>query len=371
MPAMNETTIILCQADSGIARELATLCVDLAAEANAAPPEWVQVFPASSGTLEASDGRRFKLSDAAAVIAASLAGGRDLPIDFDHATDLAAKEGRPAPACGWIKAFEIRDDGIWAQVAWNERGRTALAGLEYRYLSPVFSLTKDTREVTRILRASLTNNPAFEMTALAHAQQEKNPVDELLKALCQALGLDLEKTDRDAAIARVTELAARQGDAAVPVTELASALGIDAEGAKPESLVTAIAALKAQAAAAEPDPTKFVDLATFRATRDQLAALQSSISTERAAAAVDSAIKDGRLIPAQRDWGIAYASRDLAGFEEFVGKQPQLVGGRVAPPAGESGKPVLSETDRALCAGLGISEEKFLAQRQREQEAVR
>src|SRR3546814_18307145 len=79
-------------------------------------------------------------------------------MDYDHATDLAAPEGRPAPAAGWIEALEDRSDGIWGRVTWTPHGAQALKNREYRFLSPVFTHLEDGR-VIRLLRASSTTNP--------------------------------------------------------------------------------------------------------------------------------------------------------------------------------------------------------------------
>ena len=64
-------------------------------------PEWVMLMPA--GELNARDGRRWRLTEAGAVVNATraAAGGLDLPIDFEHQTQLSARNGQSAPAAGW------------------------------------------------------------------------------------------------------------------------------------------------------------------------------------------------------------------------------------------------------------------------------
>src|ERR1700728_4847948 len=76
-----------------------------------------------------------------------------LPIDYDHATDLAAPHGRPAPAAGWMKSFRVENGEIWADVEWTEPGAKALAAGEWRYISPVFDFTKKERRVICIRSA--------------------------------------------------------------------------------------------------------------------------------------------------------------------------------------------------------------------------
>ena len=69
----------------------------------AEPPEWVHLLPAGPA-IETRDGRGpYRVVDPAKVIERSreVAGEQGAPIDENHATDLAAPHGQPAPARGW------------------------------------------------------------------------------------------------------------------------------------------------------------------------------------------------------------------------------------------------------------------------------
>ena len=135
-----------------------------------APPEWIQLLPA--GEMQARDGRRWRLADATAAIKESLnrSGAIDLPIDYEHQTDLAQKNGRPAPAAGWIKQLVDRAGSIWGQVEWTAKAAEHISQREYRYLSPTF--VHDKSGIVRyIMRAALTNNPALNMPALATTEE--------------------------------------------------------------------------------------------------------------------------------------------------------------------------------------------------------
>ena len=129
-------------------------------------PEWVMLMPA--GQLEARDGRRWRLTDADAVIRATraAAGSLDLAIDFEHQTQNAKQNGQPAPAAGWIRELQARAGALWARVEWTARAAAMLKAREYRYLSPVFFHTPS-GAVARIEGAGLTNYPALDMPALA------------------------------------------------------------------------------------------------------------------------------------------------------------------------------------------------------------
>jgi phage I-like protein len=135
------------------------------------PPEWIELIPA--GKFSAVDGRGpFENHDPDSIVAASVAKMPQvgLVLDYDHSTDLAAPEGRPAPAAGWIKQFKIEHGAIFARIEWTCDAAEALKGKKYRYVSPVFEHSKDGK-VERILRAALTNNPALiNLPALASAE---------------------------------------------------------------------------------------------------------------------------------------------------------------------------------------------------------
>ena len=90
----------------------------------ASAPEWIELLPA--GVFYGRDGRGpFRLDDPAAVIASTTAMQMNagLPIDYDHATDFGAPEGRPAPAAGWIRELEVRDGAVWGRVEWTARAQ--------------------------------------------------------------------------------------------------------------------------------------------------------------------------------------------------------------------------------------------------------
>src|SRR6266705_1837112 len=154
-------------------------------------PEWVMLLPGP--VIATADGRGpYRVTDPAQLAAASLqaAGGR-LPIDENHATDLAAPQDGPSPARGWIVAIEPRqDDTIWGRVDWSQGGRALFAEHAYRFISPVFTHLEDGR-ITGILRASLTNRPNLRGMAALHQETNVN----LLAQLRQLLGLAADADD--------------------------------------------------------------------------------------------------------------------------------------------------------------------------------
>ena len=200
-------------------------------------PEWIHLLP--TGTFSGADGRGpWRVSNAAAVIAASMSANR-IPVDENHATDLAAPLGQPSPARGWIYEMQARPDGIWGHVAWNGEGQAILSRGEYRSISPVF--THDySGNVTRILRAALTNRTNLPQLTALNARQGASAmsdnlafrVNPLSPSVARALGMspdnhggpDIQPTASEREIAAKMGLAPHHVAAARVARERAQAL---------------------------------------------------------------------------------------------------------------------------------------------------
>lgn len=134
-------------------------------------PDWIHLIPA--GTFQGRDGRGpYRLANARDVMEQTRlrAGACKMPVDYEHQGMLAPRNGKPAPAAGWIDALQARANGIWGRVTWTDAAARFIANREYRYLSPVFNCARD-GAVTRLLSAALTNEPNLDqLTALARAE---------------------------------------------------------------------------------------------------------------------------------------------------------------------------------------------------------
>ena len=93
----------------------------------------------------------------------------EVPVDYDHALEVAAGSGEPVPAAGWIKTFDDVPDrnGIyWANVQWTARAAAMIRAGEYRYVSPVLvSSVRDDKTGLEsgwaLTSAALTNRPVL------------------------------------------------------------------------------------------------------------------------------------------------------------------------------------------------------------------
>lgn len=290
------------------------------------PPEWIQLLPAAAGRIETVDSRGpYKVLDAAAIIAASFADVTELPIDENHATDLAAPNGQSAPARGWITAMEARADGIWGKVRWTNSGRELLADQAYRGISPVFMHSAD-KSVRRILRASLVNNPNLRGLATLHQEESVN----FQQKLAEMFGLNAAATEEQilaALPAKPGETAALQ--AAMP--SIAEALGLD-KGADLTAVLNAAKAAGADAKTTIPAlQSQVTDLS------NQLKTLNDNGKLAKAEAFVDAAFKEGRmgLTATNRADFVAMHQADPERIEKLINgfAKNETTHTRAAPPA--------------------------------------
>lgn len=305
---------------------------------NGTVPTRIQILPAGK-KIRGVDGREWTLSDPAALCAkmnssSSVTTKNGCVIDENHSTDLSAPNGGEAPAFGWFKNFGVEADGsIWADVEWNARGQKAVADKEYRYISPVFTRDKD-GNITEILRAALTNNPNLDNPALNSAQEtaeEKN----MEKELCAVLGIPETATTQDALAA-------------------INRLKIELNGAQNKGVDLAAYAPRADLAAMQQ---------RAEAAENQLAELNAQSLKAKATAAVEQAVKDGKIAPASKETYLELcASEDgFAKFEKIMASTPSITGGTQVPDNAPAGKDEveLNAAEKDWMTAMGYTAEKW------------
>ena len=317
---------------------------------NGRAPTEIQLTP--SGRFKAKDGRPQGLPgwnihrrNADQILAAASNQKDQFLVDYDHQTLYTRENGQPAPAAAWFKNLEWREGvGLFAtDVEWTETAKVAIESREYRYISPVLSYDKKTGNITGILMAALVNYPAIDglndlsAQAAAHfslTNPEENPVDEELLTL---LGL-APSADGEAVKQAVTSLKARADQVS--------------------ALETEVAVLKAE----NPDPEKYVPVATVTALRDQIAALSTQVNDRELNELIQAGLSDGRILPEMEDWARSLGKKDLAALKGFIEtaqpiaalKRTQTDGN----PPREGGNGLTSD-ETAVCKQLGLSEEEF------------
>lgn len=292
----------------------------IALNAEGKAPDWIMLIPAGR-LVVGRDGRQFTVYDPAAIIAAT---ARHLPLPVDYMHDFEnRKPGDVTPAAGWIEAMEVRDGAIWGNVKWTTKATASIADLEYRFISPAFLHTDDRdARIISLTSAGLVHRPNFVMPALNNQQ---DPVMD--KDLLKALGL-AETADTAAAIAAVNALQT-------------------------------------------PSPTRYVPRADYdqvlaRATNAERQLAEAGKAQAQAAAEqlVDKGITDGKIAPASRDHYLKLALNSRADVEALLASAPAILKtgaddtlAKGDPAKGASG---LTETQKAMCDQMGLTEEQFL-----------
>lgn len=303
-------------------------------------PEWIQLTPEGTD-VSGRDGRVWKMVNPEDVVTAFNNFGGDLPVDFEHATQVKGDRGEAAPAVGWIKELEARKGAIWGRVDWNDEGRNAIASKGYRYVSPVFNFGKATKNITRMVSAGLTNLPNLQLAALNNegGHQEEKAMD---KAILEALGLK--------------------------------------EGASDGDVLTAINKLKsdesiARNRAEQPDAAKFVPIADYQLATNKLKTFETAAAALQETAinsAVDDAIENGKIAPASRDYHVAACKEEggLDRFKAMVDASPEIAGksGVEGKDKAALNKTALSDEELAVCRQMNMDPKDFAEAKAAEQE---
>lgn len=303
-------------------------------------PEWIQLLPGGSA-LVGRDGRSWINSAPEDVVAEFVAGAKDMPLDWEHSTELKAPKGEEAPAAGWFKELQVREDGsVWGRIDWTDKGREAVVSKAYRYISPVFIYDTATNLIVKLTSVGLTNRPNLYLPALnreQHQQQHAQKGTSMeLEQLLAALGLPAG-TSFAAALNHISQMN----------TNLATALN----------------------AAQNPPLDKFVpkadyDVVLAKATNaEQKLADQAKATLETAInAEIDTALKAGKITPATKEYHIAQCRQEggLDRFKAFCQAAPTVA----ADSNLDSKKPggtdtALNAEEMEVCNAMGISVEDY------------
>jgi len=180
-----------------------------------------------------------------------------------------------------------------------------------------------------------------------------------LTALAAALGLPATAT-LDEIVAAATAARTAAAAASTGLATIAAAAGITGENPTVEAVASAVTAHRTAGAV---DTTQWAPMSQLVAANARISALETTGAEEKASAAVDAAIAAGKVTPANRDWALGYAKKDLAGFNTFAGNAPAIVGQQQAAAAGKTpaAEITLTAEEKATASAFGITEEAMLA----------
>lgn len=374
---------------------IAALTAKLSANAGQSPSVRIQLLPfvrfRSSADNRPTDAEHWILDDTNGFAIAQQANARinDLVIDYEHQTLYKEQNGQPAPAAGWIESVVyISGKGLFADVVWTNKAASMIQAKEYRYISAVF-IYDSNGYVLKLLHAAITNCPALDgMDELIAAcsqfftTKEDNEMEEykkLLRALFKmpdasdaqlqaALSALVKEQPKEVALSAVfKELKARN--------EQITALSAQSKKPDPAKVATAenqptlqqqIAALAAQVN--NPDPAKVVPVETMQALHQQVAALSAQIHKNESLQVINEAIKDGKLLPAQKEWAeqLAATPDGISQLKNYLATIPQIasLSAQFQPQstgcANQNSVAALSADDREAAKMLGYTEKDYI-----------
>lgn len=297
-----------------------TLCRSLPSDINAEEGIWLPLVPI--GAFAGRDGRSWTNSDPEAVI-----NNTTLPfvLDIDHASELTPN----TEASGWVTKLKIQEDHIFGWLEFNALGKKAVDEKRYKFYSPAFNVTKD-GVLLDLSSMGLTNKPNLYVPALNKTQDnETTPPkkdDSMLKVLLAALGL-AEDADQTVALNAIQALKDTKPDPQTP----------DLNSFVPQATHTQVV----------------TELNTANA---KLADLETAKHKDAVETAINTAITDKKIAPADKEFYTACCSTEqgLADFNKFAATK--------APVIGDSNLPDKSPNKDAKDTELNSEQQGILAQ---------
>jgi len=321
-----------------------------------------------------------------------VAGGIDLPIDYEHQT----LTGDIAPASGWIKkVINKGKDGLWGVVEWTAKAIEFLRNKEYRYLSPVFTLTGTDKKTGKkigatLLNAALTNTPFFselkpiiskstapddQGTTIFLTTQKETVMKNLIAKLISTFKMAESATEEEiiakfdshvnasalviAAKNKVLETLGLKPDAAID--EVKSIIAAKQQvfellGLKPEATVEEA---KGVIVAAKSNGGTLQTLTT------ELNTLRKQMIDEKFDLVIAKGIETGRILPSQRsdtEWigtQRGWAEKNLTSFSEYFTAKAPVIGPLTPIPTGDLKKSGanITEMDLIVAKNLGVKKE--------------
>ncbi|NHR08025.1 hypothetical protein HA052_22810 [Chromobacterium haemolyticum] len=287
-------------------------------------PEWVQLLPA--GTFRGRDGRGPWFADIPAILdafASDQRAGIEPVFDYDHQTMLVQQTGQKAPAAGWVKELQERNEEVWGRVEWTAAAAERIEKKEWRYSSPVFDFHPNGR-VVFIVSVGLNNTPNLFLRALNALTHGVTNVD--LNELLEPLGLPAT-ADKTAVLEAIKVLKASGTDLQTALNSLRQATGADAT-ATLQTVANSVL-------------TGFVPKAEYERVANALAQQQAGAKDSEIDQVLDAAIQAGKIAPASRGYFRAQCAADMTAFRQFVASAPVIAAAadaqRAANAKGDNG----------------------------------
>ncbi len=261
----------------------------------------------------------------------------DIVVDYEHQT----LENKEAPAGGWIKELILNNDGIYAQVEWTDKAKSYIKAKEYRYLSPVVLVNKNTGKAIALHSVALTNTPAIDgMSAIINSMNKGIDIVDQQTDELNDKNTDSQQQPKNTQLKMdvLTTIAKELGlkDNATLDEILSTVKQLISDKAETESISNKLKVEKANAENAE--------LVQMALSIGQIEPSQTEWAYKRCAEDVDGfkffvegaykkecdkvvglALENGKIAPFQKEWAEQLALKDLEIFKTFVNQSLPVI----------------------------------------------
>lgn len=127
-------------------------------------------------------------------------------------------------------------------------------------------------------------------------------------------------------------------------------------------VLEAIRQLKAKAEANPEKSGQYVDLTEHRKAVNRIGVLEAKLAGKEADEAVEVGIREGKVLPRQREWAHNYALNDPEGFKKYLGSAPKVVDySEKGSEEDRSGQKEPTETELRIAQQMGVTKEQLIA----------
>lgn len=264
-----------------------------------APDEWIRIVPVGYFPNHHDGAHQIEAKHVQEMAKNFAATKVDLLFDYEHRSLWGN-----SIAAGWSSEVEAREDGLYVKYpAFTRRAQEMIEGREYRYFSPVYRLTTKNKlgvEIgATIMSVALTNTPYFD-----------NEIDSVKNSKGDAMPFSKEflaklKLPEDATIEQV-EAAVN----ALPPADEAKDKPANPPAPAPVAM----------------DKPKAPEGGSESALEKRISALEAERQAQKDAMAeslVNSAIAEGRILPAEKVVWVNAAKADLSGTRAALEARPK------------------------------------------------
>lgn len=284
---------------------------------DANPGEFIRIVPVGVFPMHHNGGHEVTAEHIDEMAANFTAKSTDLLVDWEHNSLWGDTK-----AAGWITELEAREDGLYAKYPeFTPGAEEQIANREYRYFSPVYKLESTSKSGESrgavIDSVAITNRPYF----------DEDEINAIGNSAAFSTGADESDSDESGNLSKNKTTA----DMKLNKENLAK-FGLD-ENATEEEVNAAIANSNVSAEAPEggegekgkgkgekpvvnSDEPENELAAKVNSLEEKLTKQEEAAKAEKAEQLVNSAINDGKILPAQKKAYMTYANSDFEGCKE-------------------------------------------------------